>query len=55
MFPEKNTRMIVFCNVGIRSHAAGVVLVKDGYMKVMSVTDGFLGNRLGAGLEAHGF
>lgn len=54
-FPEKETRMIVFCNIGVRSRAAGIILSRDGYTKVIAVKDGFLGNRFGPGLEAAGF
>ena len=52
-FPDKSAVLIVFCNVGIRSHAAVQALVQDGYGHVMSVRQGFLGNRFGEGLEAH--
>lgn len=54
-FPETETRLIAFCNVGIRSRAAARALVENGYMYVMSVRDGFLGNRFGEGLQAQLF
>lgn len=54
-FVEKDIGLIIFCNVGIRSQAARQVLIEDGYTNVMTVREGFLGNRFGEGLQAQLF
>ena len=54
-YPNQNTRLVIFCNIGVRSQAAGRVLAEDGYTAVMTVRDGFLGNRYGEGLQGQLF
>ncbi len=50
--PDKRTAIGVFCNVGARSYVAAGVLTQNGYRDVVTVADGYLGNRQGEGLEA---
>ena len=54
-YPNSGTSLILFCNVGIRSSAAGHALTSAGYTNVMTVKDGFLGNRFGRGLQTELF
>lgn len=50
-FPDKETALVVFCNLGIRSRAATAALLADGYRNAQAVKQGFLGNTFGPGLE----
>ena len=54
-FPNTSTRLVVFCNVGIRSQAAARVLIEHGYRGTMTVREGFLGNQFGEGVQVHLF